>query len=139
MREDAADDKAMPNGVIRVDESMIRSHLSKVVVSTVEQALQRDARCRGRAVMQSRTLRAHRGAREHYLPSLSLFSSVPTGFKKFFKRKRKAQLTSLPVTFVRKRTRENRLQGIPKTASVSAFTPARPHAEKNLPAQRRTA
>ena len=32
-------DKAMPGGVIRVDESMIKSHLDKVVVSTVEQTL----------------------------------------------------------------------------------------------------
>jgi transposase-like protein len=34
-----AEDKAMPGGVIRVDESMVKSHLDKVVVSTVEQTL----------------------------------------------------------------------------------------------------
>ncbi|MDR0535678.1 MAG: hypothetical protein LBG65_04935 [Puniceicoccales bacterium] len=35
----AAEEKSMPDGVIRVDEEMIRSHLDKVVVSTVEQTL----------------------------------------------------------------------------------------------------
>jgi transposase-like protein len=35
----AVDNQAMPDGVIRVDEEMIRSHLDKVVVSTVEQTL----------------------------------------------------------------------------------------------------
>jgi hypothetical protein len=33
--EAVADNQAMPGGVIRVDEEMIRSHLDKVVVSTV--------------------------------------------------------------------------------------------------------
>ncbi|MDR0534983.1 MAG: transposase [Puniceicoccales bacterium] len=37
--EAAANNQAMPGGVIRVDEEMIRSHLDKVVVSTVEQTL----------------------------------------------------------------------------------------------------
>ncbi|MDR0535985.1 MAG: hypothetical protein LBG65_06540, partial [Puniceicoccales bacterium] len=37
--EAAMDNQAMPGGVIRVDEEMIRSHLDKVVVSTVEQTL----------------------------------------------------------------------------------------------------
>ncbi|MDR0535860.1 MAG: transposase, partial [Puniceicoccales bacterium] len=37
--EAAADNQAMPGGVIRVDEEMIRSHLDTVVVSTVEQTL----------------------------------------------------------------------------------------------------
>jgi transposase-like protein len=37
--EGAADNQVMPGGVIRVDEDMIRSHLDKVVVSTVGQTL----------------------------------------------------------------------------------------------------
>ena len=37
--EGATDNQAMPGGVIRVDENMIRSHLDKVVASTVEQTL----------------------------------------------------------------------------------------------------
>ncbi len=37
--ETATEDKAMPGGVIRVDEKMIQSHLDKVVLSTVEQTL----------------------------------------------------------------------------------------------------
>ena len=37
--EGAAEDHALPGGMIRVDESMIRSHLDKVVMSTVEQTL----------------------------------------------------------------------------------------------------
>ena len=35
----AAEEKSMPGGVLRVDESMVKSHLDKVVVSTVEQTL----------------------------------------------------------------------------------------------------
>ena len=37
--EEAATDKAMPCGVIHVDENMIQEHLDKVVVRTVEQTL----------------------------------------------------------------------------------------------------
>jgi transposase-like protein len=37
--EGAAGNQVMPGGVIRVDENMIRSHLDRVVVSTVEQTL----------------------------------------------------------------------------------------------------
>ena len=37
--EASATNQAMPGGVIRVDESMIKNHLDKVVVSTVEQTL----------------------------------------------------------------------------------------------------
>ena len=37
--ETATEDKAMPGGVIRVDEKIIQSHLDKVVLSAVEQTL----------------------------------------------------------------------------------------------------